>query len=88
MAIEETPQIQPLSVSQLRWTCPETSADFDSTRDVAPIAGVVGQDDAVDALRFGLEFDGPGQNIYVRGLTGTGRAHVGAAAPARHSADL
>ncbi len=35
--------------------------------------GVVGQDSAVEALRFGLEVNAPGQNIFVRGLTGTGR---------------
>jgi len=34
---------------------------------------VVGQDSAVAALRFGLEIDAPGQNIFVRGLSGTGR---------------
>ncbi|MBI4718017.1 MAG: AAA family ATPase [Planctomycetes bacterium] len=38
-----------------------------------PITGVIGQDAAVDALRFGLETKAPGQNVFVRGLTGTGR---------------
>ena len=37
------------------------------------LTGVVGQDDAIEALRFGLEISGPGQNIFVRGLPGTGR---------------
>jgi len=46
---------------------------FKSTREIEPIPGVVGQDDAVEALRFGLETNAPGQNIFVRGLTGTGR---------------
>jgi len=34
---------------------------------------VVGQDDAIEALRFGLEVNAPGQNVFVRGLEGTGR---------------
>ena len=74
MTDDPSTALRPLAVDRLRWVCPDDSVDFDSTQDVAPIIGVVGQDDAVDALRFGLDFDGPGQNIYVRGLTGTGRA--------------
>ncbi|MEW6746224.1 MAG: ATP-binding protein [Planctomycetota bacterium] len=38
-----------------------------------PVPGVVGQDDAVEALAFGLEIHAPGQNVFVRGLAGTGR---------------
>jgi ATP-dependent Lon protease len=34
---------------------------------------VVGQEEASNALRFGLSIDGPGQNVFVRGLTGSGR---------------
>ena len=41
---------------------------------MTPADTVVGQDVAVDALRFGLETSAPGQNVFVRGLTGTGRA--------------
>ena len=65
--------IDPLSADKLRWHCDPDSLPFDSTKEVEPLAGVVGQDSAVDAIRFGLECDAPGQNIFVRGLTGTGR---------------
>jgi ATP-dependent Lon protease len=34
---------------------------------------VVNQSAAREALRFGLECDAPGQNVYVRGMRGTGR---------------
>ncbi len=60
--------------AELRWQCAEDWLMFSTTADLEPIQGVVGQDDAVEALRFGLEINAPGQNIYVRGLTGTGRA--------------
>ena len=60
--------------AELSWRCVEDWLTFSTTADLEPICGVVGQDDAVEALRFGLEIDAPGQNIYVRGLTGTGRA--------------
>ena len=46
---------------------------FETTEEVEPIEGIVGQDDAVDALRFGLETTAAGQNVFVRGLSGSGR---------------
>lgn len=57
----------------LRWSCDPAQLGFETTLEVSPIHGVVGQDEAVDALRYGLEVHAPGQNIFVRGLTGTGR---------------
>ncbi|MFQ5590328.1 MAG: AAA family ATPase, partial [Phycisphaerae bacterium] len=57
----------------LRWHCDPGLLPFDSTADVEPATGVVGQDAAVEALRFGLEINAPGQNIFVRGFSGTGR---------------
>lgn len=62
-----------LSSSELRWRCDPDSLPFDSTDDVNPSNGVVGQDAAVEALRFGLHTTAPGQHIFVRGLHGTGR---------------
>lgn len=62
-----------LPVEDLRWCCDLDSVPFSTTADVTPISSVIGQDDAIEALRFGLEFSAPGQNIYVRGLNGTGR---------------
>ncbi|MFB3067523.1 MAG: Lon protease family protein, partial [Planctomycetota bacterium] len=64
---------EPLSREELRWVCDPAGLDFESTATVAPVNGVIGQEDAVNALRFGLESYAPGQNIFVRGLTGTGR---------------
>ena len=62
-----------LPIESLRWRCDIDRLPFESTAEVEPIASVVGQDTAVEAVRFGLETDAPGQNIFVRGLTGTGR---------------
>ena len=63
----------PLPADVLRWRCDASELGFETTNDVKPLVGVVGQDDAVEALRFGLETDAPGQNVFVRGLSGTGR---------------
>ncbi|MFV1959586.1 MAG: AAA family ATPase, partial [Planctomycetota bacterium] len=62
-----------LHVDRLRWRCPPETFSFATTEEVEAIRGVVGQDTAVQALRFGLRVNAPGQNIFVRGPTGTGR---------------
>ncbi len=62
-----------VSKADLRWRCEHADIEVDSTLQIEPATSVVGQDTAVDALRFGLDICGPGQNIFVRGLTGTGR---------------
>ena len=66
-------QVKPLPFEAVRWRCEPNTLSFDSTKEVEPMVGVVGQDDAIEALRFGLETNAPGQNVFVRGLTGTGR---------------
>lgn len=63
----------PLDTSALRWRCDPETLGFASTEEVEPIPGVVGQDEAIEALRFGLAIHAAGQNVYVRGLKGTGR---------------
>ncbi|MEZ6016233.1 MAG: AAA family ATPase [Planctomycetota bacterium] len=62
-----------LPASALRWRCDPSRAPFESTAECPPLEGVVGQDTAVEALRFGIECDAADQNVFVRGLTGTGR---------------
>ena len=65
-----------VATDDLRWCCPPSEAGITATSEAEPIRSVIGQDDAVNALRFGLEIDAPGQNVYVRGLTGTGRSSL------------
>lgn len=62
-----------LNWQQVRWSCDPKLLKFKTTKDVTPINRIIGQDDAVDALRFAIESNAYGQNVYVRGLTGTGR---------------
>jgi len=62
-----------LKGSEVRWRCDAEQLGFDSTKEVTPVKGVVGQNEAVDALRFAIECRAFGQNVYVRGLSGTGR---------------
>jgi lon-related putative ATP-dependent protease len=62
-----------LAASELRWQCPGEWIAAASTADVAPSKGIIGQARAVRALEFGLAIDSLGFNVFVTGLTGTGR---------------
>jgi lon-related putative ATP-dependent protease len=44
-----------------------------TTEDLEPLEGIIGQDRAVKALKFGLNIENGGFNIFVAGYSGTGR---------------
>ncbi|MFC3608747.1 Lon protease family protein [Stutzerimonas tarimensis] len=46
---------------------------FDTTDDLEPFLGVLGQERAVEALQFGVAMPRHGYNVYVMGEPGTGR---------------
>lgn len=60
----------------LRWRVSDDMLDFESTADLDPTDIIIGQPVAMEAMRFGVESDAPGQNIFVRGTTGTGRTSM------------
>jgi predicted ATP-dependent protease len=62
-----------LPADKLRRECDPAVFKFKTTADVPPIEGTVGQDRAVSAMRFGLDIDASGFNLFVNGPTGTGR---------------
>ncbi len=62
-----------LSPDALRWCVDPAQLNFRSTAEVTPEPEVIGQPLAADALRFGLDCKAPGQNVFVRGIRGTGR---------------
>ena len=55
------------------WSCDSESFNFECTDELVPLDRFIGQDRAQEALRFGLEVDKPGYNLFVTGLTGTGK---------------
>lgn len=82
--------IVPLAPDQLYRHCDAASLPFDTTAQLAEPAGTVGQDRALGAVKFSLEMQHPGFNLFVLGPQGTGkhgmirrflelRAHVEAA---------
>nr|MBC7246142.1 AAA family ATPase [Chloroflexota bacterium] len=60
-------------VEELRNICNPQDLDFSSTDQVEPLVGILGQERALQALRFGLAIQSEGFNIYVAGRPGTGR---------------
>lgn len=65
-----------VSPEKLRWHCNNQGFCFRSTGDLAPLNEFIGQDRAVQAIEFGLSLNRPGYNIFVSGLTGTGKMSV------------
>lgn len=65
--------VQPLEPGALRWHCNPEDLPFERTDELLAVPAFVGQPTAMEALRFGLECDAAGQNVFVRGLVGTGR---------------
>lgn len=63
-----------LEPRHLRWTCDPETLGFETTDDIKSKPHIIGQDRALDAIRLGLEIRSPGYNIYVAGLTGTGKS--------------
>ncbi len=49
---------------------------FSCTDQIRPPEIFIGQDRAVEAIEFGLGIDAPGYNIFVSGLSGTGKSTV------------
>ena len=72
---------------QLRRRLDPASLGFETTADVEPLAGTVGQARALDALGFGLEIGTPGYNIFATGPIGTGRRTTVEAHLRAHAAD-
>jgi lon-related putative ATP-dependent protease len=60
--------------SALRRYCDPASFDFDTTAELEPHVGLIGQDRAVEAIRLGLSIESEGFNICVSGEPGTGRS--------------
>lgn len=57
----------PLRAEQLYRTADLSALPFETTADLAPIEGLVGQQRALDAIGFGTQIDKPGFNLVVIG---------------------
>jgi len=60
-------------VEKLRWRCDPETLPFETTQTIQACEEVIGQERAQEAIRLGLNIHSVGYNIFVTGLTGTGR---------------
>jgi lon-related putative ATP-dependent protease len=69
----KTTQSHEVSIEKLRWTMDPAGLPFETTSDIEPLEGIVGQDRALQALRFGVGMVDAGYNIFVTGEPRSGR---------------
>jgi len=62
-----------LKPRDLRWRCPLTHFEFQDTNALEGVPGPIGQDRAVAAIEFGADIASEGYNVFVTGISGTGR---------------
>jgi len=62
-----------LPPEKLRRKAEPTGMRCETTKELTPLEGIIGQERAIRALNFGLDIKERGFNIYVAGLSGTGR---------------
>jgi ATP-dependent Lon protease len=62
-----------LEYDQLTWSCPDHIFTFKSTKELTPLKSIVGQDRAIEAITLGAELHSYGYNVFVSGVSGTGR---------------
>ena len=57
----------------LKLVCDFRELNFKTTAELKPLTGLIGQERAKKALEFGLNINSVGYNIFVTGISGTGR---------------
>lgn len=65
--------ITPLKPEVLRRTVDPTQLGMTTTAELPPLEGLIGQERALSALRFGLDIDGFGFNVFASGPPGIGK---------------
>ncbi|MFA7288109.1 MAG: ATP-binding protein [Melioribacteraceae bacterium] len=73
MPLKKASKLTELKPEELSWVCDPEIFKFETTSHLKPIEGIVGQERALKALKLGVELKSPGYNIFVTGLSGTGK---------------
>ncbi|MGD8252527.1 MAG: ATP-binding protein, partial [Desulfobacterales bacterium] len=77
-----------VDADRLRRTCDPATFDFKTTRELAPLDEVIGQERAVGAIEFGLQMNSAGYHIFVTGMVGSGRTTICRDIVQRHAQNL
>ena len=62
-----------LEAEQLVKKCDPLLFEFETTEEIKPLEDIIGQERAVKAMNFGLNIKRHGYNIFMTGITGTGK---------------
>jgi len=73
MKLKPAAPVRELKAEELRWQCDPSLLKFETTAEIPPLEGIIGQERALRALELGVELYAPGYNVFVCGLSGTGR---------------
>lgn len=65
--------VSELPAERLRLVCQRDMLECNTTEELVPHEGTIGQERALRALKFGLEINAKGYNVYSAGLPGTGK---------------
>lgn len=71
--LKQASPFKPLPVERLRWRCDPKSLKVRTSAEIKPSREIIGQERALRALRVGLAMKHFGYNIFVTGISGTGR---------------
>ena len=73
MSSSEREAPTPLSAAALCWRCLPEHFTFETTDDLEDLGEVIGQERAIEAIRFAVGMRRPGYNLYALGPEGTGK---------------
>lgn len=68
--------VSALSYQQLYSTCDLDFLSFETTRDLEDLNQPLGQEQAINAINFGISVDSYGYNLFCIGPEGTGKASL------------
>ncbi len=77
-----------LKPEKLTSLCKIEDLDFETTADLKPLKGIIGQERAAKALEFSLNVKKKGYNVYVSGLSGTGRNSYARSITEKHAKEM
>ena len=71
--LKQASSFKPLPLDKLRWRCDPKSLKVRTSAEIKPSREIIGQERALRSLRVGLAMNHFGYNIFVTGISGTGR---------------
>jgi ATP-dependent Lon protease len=71
--LKKASSYKPLPLEKLRWRCDPRSLRVRTSSEIKPTREIIGQERALRSLRVGLAMNHFGYNIFVTGISGTGR---------------